>query len=90
MITKQQKIRSQDMNKLSGNIKALVLLVWVILISSTVIANYTHPGVDRLIQANEEPAGVVFELIERDKKTWEWAAPMIKDLKAQLKENTLI
>ncbi len=74
------------MNKLSSNIKALALLVWVILISSTVIANYTHPGVDRLIQANKEPAGVVFELIERDKKTWEWAAPMIKDLKSQLKD----
>ena len=74
------------MNKLKSNIKALILLVLALLISSTVIADYTHPGVDRLIQANKEPAGVVFELIERDKKTWEWAAPMIKDLKAQLKE----
>ncbi len=62
--------------------KALLLL----LISGAVIANYTHPSVNRLIQANDEPAGVVFELIESDKNTWTWAAPMIKDLKDQLKE----
>ncbi|MCS5586546.1 MAG: DsrE family protein [Gammaproteobacteria bacterium] len=61
--------------------KALLLL----LISSTVIANYTHPGVNRLIQADINPTGVVFELIESDKSTWTWAAPMIKDLKEQLK-----
>ena len=59
--------------------KALLLL----LISGAVIANYTHPSVNRLIQANDEPAGVVFELIESDKNTWTWAAPMIKDLKDQ-------
>ncbi len=61
--------------------KALLLL----LISSTLMANYTHPSVNRLIQANNEPVGVVFELIESDKRTWTWAAPMIKDLKDQLK-----
>jgi len=49
------------------------------------MANYTHPSVNRLIQANNEPVGVVFELIESDKRTWTWAAPMIKDLKDQLK-----
>lgn len=50
------------------------------------MANYTHPGVDRLIQANNDPEGVIFELIESDKNTWKWAAPMIKDLRMQLKE----
>ncbi|MBT4123052.1 MAG: DsrE family protein [Candidatus Ruthia sp.] len=62
--------------------KVLLLL----LISSTVAANYTHPSVSHLIQADNNPDGVVFELIESDKRTWEWAAPMIKDLKDQLKE----
>ena len=62
--------------------KALMLL----LLSSTVMANYTHPSVDRLLQSNNEPEGVVFELIEKGKNTWEWAAPMIKDLRVQLKD----
>ena len=61
--------------------KVLVLL----LLSSAVIANYTHPSVNRLIQGNDEPVGVVFELVENDKSTWEWAAPMIQDLRMQLK-----
>jgi len=43
--------------------KVLVLL----LLSSAVIANYTHPSVNRLIQGNDEPVGVVFELVENDK-----------------------
>ena len=70
-----------------SNIKALVLLVWaLLLISSTVIANYTNPIVNHLIKANNAPEGVVFELIESDKRTWEWAAPLIKGLRMQLKE----
>jgi len=63
--------------------KALMLLL---LISSVVMANYTHPYVNRLIQNNDEPVGVVFELVESDKRTWEWAAPLIQDLRMQLKE----
>lgn len=50
------------------------------------MANYTHSIVDRLIQTNNDLEGVVFELIESDKDTWKWAAPMIKDLRIQLKE----
>jgi len=45
--------------------KVLVLL----LLRSAVIANYTHPSVNRLIQGNDEPVGVVFELVENDKST---------------------
>ncbi len=62
--------------------KGLLLL----LISSAVMANYTHPSVNRLMQGNVEPVGVVFELVESDKNSWEWAAPMIQDLRMQLKE----
>jgi intracellular sulfur oxidation DsrE/DsrF family protein len=62
--------------------KGLLLL----LISSAVMANYTHPSVNRLMQNNVEPVGVVFELVESDKSSWEWAAPMIQDLRMQLKE----
>jgi len=64
-------------------VKFKILLL--LLISSAAMANYMHPGINRLIQANDNPTGVVFELIESDKSTWVWAAPMIKDLKDQLK-----
>ena len=65
-----------------NKIKAIFLL----LLSSPIMANYTHPAVDRLLQSDNTPEGVVFELIENDKKTWEWAAPMVKELRDQLKE----
>ena len=60
--------------------------IFILLLSSTIMANYTHPAVDRLLQSDNTPEGVVFELIENDKKTWEWAAPMLKELRDQLKE----
>ena len=67
--------------------KALLLLILMSAGHSSLHAQeYSHPSVTRLIEANDNPAGVVFELIESDKKTWEWAAPMIKSLKQQLKE----
>ncbi|RUM81074.1 MAG: hypothetical protein DSZ16_05245 [Candidatus Thioglobus sp.] len=63
-------------------IKVLALL----LICNIAMANYTNPSVNRLIQSNNDPVGVIFELIETDKNTWEWAAPMIEDLRIQLKD----
>ena len=58
----------------------------LLLVNSVVMADYTHPSVNQLIQANNDPEGVVFELIESDKDTWKWAAPMIRDLRKQLRE----
>jgi len=67
--------------------KALLLVLLIgTAYSSVYVQEYLHPSVTRLIEANDSPTGVVFELIESDKKTWEWAAPMIKSLKQQLKE----
>lgn len=47
---------------------------------------YTHPNITQLISANEEPFGVVFELVEGDQDAWQWAAPMVKDFSKQLKK----
>ena len=47
-------------------------------------AEYSDPTVNRLLKSAEEPDGVVFELISWDDKTWQWAAPMIADLRQQL------
>ena len=66
-------------------LKILLLSLLLVGYSLAHAQEYSHPSVTHLIEANDEPVGVVFELIERDKNTWQWAAPMIKDLKGQLK-----
>jgi intracellular sulfur oxidation DsrE/DsrF family protein len=70
--------------------KILKILLLMMLTISYSLANaqenYSHPGIDYLIKANVEPVGVVFELIEWGDNTWQWAAPMIRDLKAQLQD----
>ena len=49
-------------------------------------SSYSHPTITRLLQADEQPDGVVFELLSWDDATWSWAAPMIADLRDQLKK----
>lgn len=71
------------MIRINNGIKALILSI---LLSGHAFSDYTHPSVKRLIQSNSAPTGVVFELIESDKRTWQWAAPLIKSLRTQLKE----
>jgi len=56
-------------------------LLWQSAVSA---APYSHPEIDRLLAAEQEPDGVVFELLAWDDATWSWAAPMIADLRAQL------
>ena len=67
--------------------KKLSLMVYAMLFACQVQAQgYSHPTIDRLLQADETPDGVVFELVAWDEFTWSWAAPMIADLRAQLKQ----
>ncbi|MCG8025647.1 MAG: DsrE family protein [Candidatus Thiodiazotropha endolucinida] len=42
--------------------------------------------VDRLLEADEEPVGVVFEIIEDDDDALGWALPKIERLSAQLRK----
>ena len=49
-------------------------------------AEYRNATVSRLLQAEQAPDGVVFELLSWDQKTWQWAAPMIADLRRQLQQ----
>ena len=45
---------------------------------------YSHPEIERLLKANEPPAGVVIEVISADPNTWDWATPMIGQFREQL------
>ena len=42
-------------------------------------------AVERLLQTNQPPEGVVIELLSWDEKTWTWAAPRIAEIRQQLK-----
>ena len=67
--------------------KTIILLGLVMLFSCQAQAErYSHPTIERLLQADESPDGVVFELLAWDEFTWRWAAPMIADLRAQLQQ----
>ncbi len=49
-------------------------------------ADFNNATIDRLLNAQQAPDGVVFELISWDDKTWQWAAPMIAELRRQLQQ----
>ncbi|MCG7994834.1 MAG: DsrE family protein [Candidatus Thiodiazotropha taylori] len=60
-----------------------VSLLLVLLFSIPVMAD---SEIDRLLQAKEEPAGVVFEILEDDDDALGWALPKIVKLSARLRE----
>lgn len=43
------------------------------------------PQIERMLQSDQPPDGVVIELISWDENTWTWAAPLISDIRQQLK-----
>ena len=63
---------------------AVISLCLIALIPLVHASEYSHPHIDRIVAADEPPEGVVFELVFWDENTWEWAAPMLSDLTAQL------
>ena len=70
----------------------IISLRWLLLsllfsLSTSVFATgYSNPDIERLLRAPEAPDGVVIELLSWDEQTWNWAAPMITDLRQQLLE----
>ncbi|MCG8039571.1 MAG: DsrE family protein [Candidatus Thiodiazotropha taylori] len=59
--------------------------------SFLLILCFTHPlladtEIERLLKAEEEPAGVVFEILEDDDDALGWALPKIAKLSARLRE----
>ena len=41
--------------------------------------------VNELMAAEEAPAGVVFEILSWDERTWQWIAPLVTELRGQLR-----
>lgn len=69
---------------MTRTLKFFFLLSTLVITTAVSAADFSNSGVKRLIQAQEAPDGVVFELISWDEKTWTWAAPMITSLRQQL------
>ena len=66
-------------------------LLWPLVLLTIGVANlvhatkFRHAEVDRLIHESETLDGVVFELVSWDEDTWTWAAPMLAELRRQLR-----
>ncbi|MBC8494470.1 MAG: DsrE family protein [Candidatus Thioglobus sp.] len=64
------------------------ILLLMLVLASQSYANaikYSNSSINALIDANIEPEGVVFELVEYKTDAWDWAAPKIKQLTGQLR-----
>lgn len=57
----------------------------IYLLFSMTLAN-ADPQIDRLLQAEEEPVGVVFEILEDDDDALGWALPLVARYSAQLRQ----
>ena len=61
----------------------LLCLMWLLPLQA---AEKGNADVDRIIAAGERPEGVVFELAVWGDDSWDWAAPMLRDLVGQLRQ----
>jgi len=58
------------------------VLLW--LSSLNLMALHHYPSVEKILASDDEPDGIVFELLSWDEHTWTWAAPLIEDYRNQL------
>lgn len=70
---------------LNNFVKILLLMLVLTGQSHANTDQYSNSSVNALINANIEPEGVVFELVEYKVDAWDWVAPKIKQLTEQLK-----
>lgn len=74
------------MNTVKNKFSSFTLVIFLLLFQSSLFASdYSSLSVNKILQSTEEPAGVVFELVSWDENTWQWASPMINNLRNQLK-----
>ena len=66
-------------------VKAINLLL-LLFVATVIQASSSHPVLDRLLSSNEEPDGVVMEVVSWDPNAWQWVAPMISDFRQQLNQ----
>ena len=59
-------------------------LLWLLVAGGSLADTYSHPEVERLLQAEQPPDGVVIEVISWNPDTWDWATPMISQFRQQL------
>lgn len=62
------------------------IITTLLLITSCQLMANTGFKVEEIIKSNQEPFGVVFELVEGDKEAWQWAGPLIKKQTEKLRK----
>lgn len=64
--------------------KKVILLFILGLFSLNLPAIHHYPSVEKILASDNEPDGIVFELLSWDENTWTWAAPLLKDYRNRL------
>jgi len=64
--------------------KNLILLFVFGLFSLNLSATHHYPSVEKILASDNEPDGIVFELLSFDENTWSWAAPLLKEYRKRL------
>lgn len=67
-------------------LKYFFILACGLALSPLYAVEYSSLEIEKLLQRQQAPDGVVFELISWDDRTWTWAAPMIASLRQQLRQ----
>lgn len=66
-------------------LRFLSIFLLAVAIPLNASASRTEADVDRLLASSEPPAGVVFELVSGDPNAWDWAAPLLKNMRDKIK-----
>jgi len=64
---------------------SMMALLALLLVRPAFAESYSNAEVNALLAADEAPAGVVFETLSWDEQAWQKAAPLIADLRRQLR-----
>ncbi|NNJ91251.1 MAG: DsrE family protein [Gammaproteobacteria bacterium] len=64
--------------------KNIILLFVLCLFSLNLPATHHYPSVEKILASDNEPDGIVFELLSWDENTWTWAAPLLKEYRKRL------
>jgi intracellular sulfur oxidation DsrE/DsrF family protein len=64
--------------------KNIYLLFILCLSSLNLSATHHYPSVEKILASDNEPDGIVFEVLSWDENTWTWAAPLLHEYRKRL------
>lgn len=64
----------------------IIILISLMIINSSSFASIHEEQINQLLNSQDAPEGVVFELLTWGENTWDWAVPLIADYRIQLRK----